>query len=548
MSKKLLKRMLIATLSVGILTVMPTDNDIAMARSIIENVTITPSNSVSNNGYDLTFDKSIGKVYSKNCNGQIVDYYAYENIVYVSKPVSIEYQSMNIYIPKGYLEGKTINGYTADTAPIFMPNGVGGYMPGKALTPIENDRMTGGPNSVLYALSRGYVVACPAVRGRTTVASGVYVGKAPAFIIDYKAAVCYLRSNRENLPAGDPEKIISNGTSAGGALSALLGVTGNAEEYKPYLKEIGAARTGSDDIFAASVYCPITNLDHADMAYEWIFNGVNKYYPAMWQLQDLANRGLYKPGKKSKIKIGGELDADSANKPVPVEEAVDMTNDEIKVSAVLKSEFDKYVNSLDLRDKNNRVLTLDDKGNGTFKDYIKSKYIESAQTALDSGIDLSDVNWVTVKGNRVVDVDLEKYAVAVTRMKAAPAFDKLDLSSAENDEFGTTSNIPRHFNQISKTYETKSGAMADAEIIKMMNPMEFIGGNVNIASHFRIRHGAADRDTSLAIPAILALKLEDRGVMVDFFSPWGIGHAGDYDLEELFDWTDKICKADPRDK
>ena len=90
--------------------------------------------------------------------------------------------------------------------------------------------------------------------------------------------------------------------------------------------------------------------------------------------------------------------------------------------------------------------------------------------------------------------------------------------------------------------------MADTEIIKMMNPMEFIGGNVNIASHFRIRHGAADRDTSLAIPAILALKLEDRGINVDFFSPWGVGHAGDYDLEELFDWTDEICKADPRDK
>ena len=28
-------------------------------------------------------------------------------------------------------------------------------------------------------------------------------------------------------------------------------------------------------------------------------------------------------------------------------------------------------------------------------------------------------------------------AAAATRMKAAPAFDKLNLSSAENDEFGT---------------------------------------------------------------------------------------------------------------
>ena len=45
-----------------------------------------------------------------------------------------------------------------------MPNAVGGYMPSQAMTPkVEN----GKPNSVVYALSRGYVVASPATRGRT---------------------------------------------------------------------------------------------------------------------------------------------------------------------------------------------------------------------------------------------------------------------------------------------------------------------------------------------------------------------------------------------
>ena len=531
MSKKLLKRMLIATLSVGILTVMPTDNDIAMARSIIENVTITPSNSVSNNGYDLTFDKSIGKVYSKNCNGQIVDYYAYENIVYVSKPVSIEYQSMNIYIPKGYLEGKTINGYTADTAPIFMPNGVGGYMPSKALTPIENDRMTGGPNSVLYALSRGYVVACPAIRGRTTVEGGSYVGKAPAFIVDYKAAVRYIRYNIDRIPAGNADKIISNGTSAGGALSAALGSMGNAPEFEPYLKEIGAA-DASDEIFASSVYCPITNLDNADMAYEWIFYGENKYHPAMWQLQDIqARRG------DKKIKV----DSNSANNPTASTAAVDMTKDEIKISKILRDAFPNYLNSLNLRDEQGKLLTLDKNGNGTFKDFIKRKYIESAQAALDSGEDLSGVNWVKISGGKVVDVDLKKYPAAATRMKAAPAFDKMDLSSAENDEFATADNSPRHFNKIvQKNY---GGATADADLIKIMNPLNFIGrADVNVAEHFRIRHGAVDRDTALAVPAILALKLQNSGVDVNFFSPWGKGHAGDYDLDELFNWIDSICQ------
>jgi multidrug resistance efflux pump len=37
---------------------------------------------------------------------------------------------MNIYIPEEYFEGKSIGNYTANTAPIFFPNTVGGYMPG----------------------------------------------------------------------------------------------------------------------------------------------------------------------------------------------------------------------------------------------------------------------------------------------------------------------------------------------------------------------------------------------------------------------------------
>ena len=539
-----IKRILIATLSAGVLTMMPTIYNSTLPLAHAEVITKTPI--IQTNNYDLTFDKSLGKEYSKNCNGQKVKYFAYENIVYVSKPKSVEYQSMNIYIPKDYLDGKTINGYTAKTAPIFMPNGVGGYMPGKALTPVENDKMSGGgANAVLYALSRGYVVACPAIRGRTTVTNNVYVGKAPALIVDYKAAVRYLRFNRDNLPAGDTEKIISNGTSAGGALSALLGVTGNAEEYLPYLNEIGAANE-NDDIFASSDYCPITNLDHADMAYEWIFNGVTEYYQGKQMMMPSQMPEGLKNKINKKVPAKGKVRPDNA--PLEAAKASTMTEKEIAISNILKSEFPRYVNSLDLRDKTGNVLDLDDKGNGTFKEYIKSKYMESAQSALDNGVDLSNVNWVTIQNGSVVDVDFDKYAVAVTRLKAAPAFDKLDLSSGENDEFAKEDNTPQHFTQTAKAHELKEGSIADTEIIKLMNPMNFIGGNVQTAAHFRIRHGAEDRDTSLAIPAILALKLENSGVEVDFFSPWARGHAGDYDLEELFDWTDKICKADPRDK
>ena len=453
--------------------------------------------------HDLQFDPSGGVEKTLTCNGRDITFVAYENIFYVSKPTG-DLQKLSVYIPAEYLRGELVNGYSAATAPIFLPNGVGGYMPGRILEPTAEDRMTGSANASLVALSRGLVVISPAIRGRTNQVDGVYVGKAPAFIVDYKAAVRWIRFNRDKLPAGNVDRIISNGTSAGGALSALLGATGNAPEYKPYLEKIGAADE-RDDIFAASVYCPITNLENADTAYEWIFGGEVKYFPATT--------------KKSAV----------------------MTAKEVYASKILHDAFPDYVNSLNLHDKHGFPLTLDMRGDGSFKNFIKRKYIESAQSALDGGEKISGVDWLTIKRKRVVDIDLNEYAKTVTRMKAAPAFDKLDLSSAENDEFGTADNTPRHFSAI--VHKLSGGAIADDNLIRLMNPLNFIGRvNVATAKNFRIRHGALDRDTALAIPAILALKLHAHGVNVDFAVPWDQGHGGDYDLDELFDWIDVVCE------
>jgi hypothetical protein len=58
--------------------------------------------------------------------------------------------------------------------------------------------------------------------------------------------------------------------------------------------------------------------------------------------------------------------------------------------------------------------------------------------------------------------------------------------------------------------------------------------------YWRIRHGTADRDTSLAVPVILATRLQNLGYGVDFALPWNQGHGGDYDLNELFAWMAKI--------
>ena len=420
---------------------------------------------------------------------KLVTFRSWLDIPYVSKPVEPEYHRLNVYIPEEYFhEGGTINGYTAKTAPIMLPNGVGGYMPGRAFIPAK-DMRHGGPNIALAALAHGYVVVAPAIRGRT-----LPNGKAPALIVDYKAAVRWIRHNKDKLPAGDTEKIISDGLSAGGALSSLLGATGNAKEYLPYLEEIGAADE-RDDIFASAVYCPITDLEHADMPYEWIFNGVNTYHMG--------------PAREMDEKMQAASEA-------------------------LKDAFPAYLNSLNLKG-----YELDDNGEGTFKEYIEGLYMAAAQKALDKGENVLGLEWVEVEDGKVTGVDLEAYAVWATRMKAAPAFDSLNMKSYENNEFEDA-----HFTEYSFKHSTaENPKMADAEKIYLMNPLNFIGKEgVNTAKHWRIRHGVKDRDTSLAVPAILALKLNQAGYNADVAAVWGVPHDGNYDIPELFEWIDSICK------
>ncbi|TCP91288.1 hypothetical protein EDC44_13228 [Cricetibacter osteomyelitidis] len=457
---------------------------------------------------NLDFSQVQGEKRQFEINGNAVPYRAFEHIVYVLKPSDTRYQTMNIYIPEAYFNGGTIDGYNADTAPIFFPNDVGGYMPATAGKPELGTRGGDSPNAIMVALSKGYVVASVGARGRTE-----SDGKAPAAIIDLKAAVRYLKAN-DKLMAGDANKIISNGTSAGGALSALLGTSGNAPQYEPYLKAAGAA-AATDDIFAVSVYCPITNLEHADMAYEWQFNGVNDYKKI-----DMHNID-YRVERKL---INGT-----------------QTAAQIALSDQLKPLFPAYVNGLNFKDKQGQPLTLDEKGNGSFKQFIEAKLMESAQKALDNGTDLSDQTWLTIENGNVTAADFDSYAKFVGRQKTAPAFDAVDLSSGENQLFGDTHTDKKHFTDFAMQHSTAANAKrVDNAIVGLMNAMNY----QSPTQHYRIRVGENDRDTSLAISALLALKLQNEGKAVDYALPWGVPHSGDYDLDELFDWVKSVVKGE----
>ena len=450
----------------------------------------------------LAFDVKNYESMSTTVDNKEIKYRAFEYIPYVANPIDIDQQYMNIYVPEEYFNNGTVNGYNTQTAPIFMPNAVGGYMPSQAMTPkVEN----GKPNSVVYALSRGYVVASPATRGRTNKASdGNFIGKAPAVIVDLQAATAYLHANDSVMP-GNANRIITNGTSAGGGVSLLQGATGNSSDFQPYLQALGAA-TAATNVYAVSAYAPITNLDAADMAYEWSYNGIT-----------------------------------SSNK-------VSMSHDDVAYSNLLNEHFPDYVNNLQLHDSVGRVLKLDKNGNGTFKNYVKEFIVAAANKAQAKGTDLSKHTYL-VRDNKtgtIKDINWEAYNRFVSRSKAPGAFDSRSNDSGENNLFGTSTTDNNHFTITAALHDTTSNPEAyvqNAKVVTMMNPMNYLGSPAATnAQFYRIRYGTADSNTSVAIPLIVGTRAQNLGYKVDMATPFDINHSGDYDLEELFNWMDNIVK------
>lgn len=215
------------------------------------------------------------------------DVYWQIQVVYCATPAAEEYESLGIYVPGAYLDATdngdgtytctlnetgTINGYTAATAPIVMPVNTAGYSAQSA------------PTSYSYSglasyLEAGFVYVYAGCRGRSNgyddAGNLTYSGGAPWGVTDLKAAVRYLRYNSTTLP-GNTDSIFTFGHSGGGAQSALMGATGDSELYYDYLASIGAAMYDdngnyiSDAICGAMCWCPITSLDTANEAYEWM--------------------------------------------------------------------------------------------------------------------------------------------------------------------------------------------------------------------------------------------------------------------------------------
>ncbi|MEV5314139.1 subtype B tannase [Streptomyces sp. NPDC052610] len=463
-----------------------------------------------------------------------VTYHFWKAVTYVAKPVDAAYQCLNVSVPVE-IDGKAVD---ASGAPILFANSVGGYMPSSVAeaTGVGGGGMTGAPgggasaspstgtgsgevasggNAMVngrgqmvslpkLALAAGYVVVEPGARGRTLKNSaGEYYGTAPAAIVDLKAAVRYVRANKGRIP-GDVDRIVSSGTSAGGALSSLLGASGDSPLYEKYLKEIGAA-DASDAIFATGAWCPITDLEHADGAYEW-------------------NWGSNATG-------GGTQ--------------VDQT-----VSKELRSQFAEYQASLKLKGLGGfGTLTA-----RNYDTYLLKQYMEpSATTYLAALSDadreayLAKNTFISWNGKKATFSWAGFLAHVGARKKSVPAFDAFDLSTGENNLFGKDTTQARHFTAYGLKHDSTGagGTRVDADIpekLRLMNPMHFLAGKANPhrTKHWWIRLGTNDSDTSHTVSANLAAAAAGLGDDVSHLYYWDEGHGANTDAGDFIAWIAKV--------
>jgi hypothetical protein len=212
------------------------------------------------------------------------DVYWQIGIVYCSKPETTVYEMLGIYVPGAYLTATangdgtytatinatdTINGFTASTAPMVFPVNTPGYSAQAAPTSYNYSDIS---SYLTAGFIYDYAGMCGRDNGYDANGTLIYSGGAPSGVTDLKAAVRYIRYNKELLP-GNTDSIFVFGMS-GGAQSTVMGASGNSQLYFPYLESIGAAMSDangayiSDAIEGVMAWCPITSMDYTDEAYE----------------------------------------------------------------------------------------------------------------------------------------------------------------------------------------------------------------------------------------------------------------------------------------
>jgi hypothetical protein len=492
-------------------------------------------------------------------------YYALTEVYFCTNVISPAYQFMNIYVPAAYIDGGSVNGYTADTAPIVIENNCMGW----------NSSTPGSVNSTYIA--EGFVYVNCGARSRNDGENG----KAPTPVVDLKSAVRMLRLNDEVIP-GDTDKIISIGSSGGGQMSSIFGASGNMEAYYPYLHENGAAgmeydaatdtytSTIDDDIYAAMCFCPIADLENADLAYAWF---------------------RYDTGETSAATMFSGT--------------IEFSDFQLALQDDLAVAYCTYINSLGLVNAEGEALTFDllpdgtpDPRSGSFYDQV----LENISDALNAWIAGNTVDgsfsvdggasgepydswdayyasldntedWLTQNADgtwAVTDLAGFLNGTGLARNKDIPGFDTF-WATEEGNAFGTSQEEGVHFSAsvaavLAENYDTYAQldgfeaqdvdeyiAQANREDIAvqtgLMNATHIMLGvadgtvQADIAPYWRTRNGTADEHTSFTVAYDLAMSALAAGADVDYSLVWNMPHGSDEGetTGTFVQWVHAIC-------
>ena len=511
-------------------------------------------------------------------------------VTYCATPTASQYETMGIYVPGKYMtctssdnlysckinKDGTIGNYKATTAPIVMPVNTPGYSAQNAPTSYNY-------NDVSEFIEAGFIYAYAGCRGKANGSN--YAGGAPWGVTDLKAAVRYLRYNNDKLP-GSTDRIFTFGHSGGGAQSALMGTTGDSKLYYSYLEDIEAVMKDdkgnyiSDAIAGAMCWCPITNLDYADEAYEW---NMGQFFNTGTRSTTAFTSALSKDLASSYANYLNKLNLKSgSNNTLKLTESSDGIYLKGSYYNYLLNEIDESLNNF-LADTtfpytpNNTTMAgmgmsgskqTGTRPSGAPTGAMPSGSASTSSTTYQTVTDyINSLNsyetWIKYdsKTNKATITSIEAFVKHLKNAsKDVGAFDSLTRSQAENDVFGTDKTDSLHFDKTmaellknnasiySKYSDYKSSYATDYtnDILEkdalgndvtyrenMYNPMYFLSnyykgyGTSTVAKYWRIRTGINQGDTALTTETnlMLALKMNSNVKDVDFATVWGLGHT-----------------------
>ena len=514
--------------------------------------------------YSLTFDNAAWQYDEAN------DIYWQVGVVYVANPASLDYETLGIYVPGAYLEASAngdgtytasvksdaqVGQFTAATAPYVLPVNTPGFNASQAPTWLAD--------GIASYTQAGMIYLQPGIRGRdnTTDSQGQeVVGGAPWGVTDLKAAIRYVRYNKDVLP-GDTDKIVSFGHSGGGAQSAVLGASGDSTLYNPYLEALGAAMKDkegnpiSDAPYGTMTWSPITSLDYADAAYEW---NLGQFADSNTRAEGTFTQALSQDLAKEYANYINQLGLKHEGQALTLTESSEGIYTQGSYVTYLEGVVNQSLNNF-LADTS-FPYTSDGVGPGGSTESVT---YETAQAYIDSLN--AETQWVTYDAatNTAKISSLADFAKYVkTASKSVPAFDALDRSLAENAVFGVADANELHFDQLVarllKNNQAKYESLTDwnsqyvtdfesdlaktdslgktiAERQDLYNPMFYLTSAYSgyqtskPAPYWRIRSGLSQGDTALTVETNLALALENQAngavKSVDFATVWGQGNT-----------------------